>query len=172
MKKLLFVLMMLASVNVFAQYDMDVSIDKETGDVIYRGQCSFADLNSEQTFTWLRTGVGHYKPDEQIVRYLTDNLPQYQMVVLMGTWCEDSQEMLPQMYKLLKLTNFPSKNYTMYGLDLQKKGYKDEHTKYNVTHVPTVILLKDGKEVGRIVETVKVSLEADLKDIIEQHKAG
>lgn len=172
MKQVLLAMLMLVSINVFAQYDLDVSIDRETGDVIYKGQCTFADLNSEQAFGWLRTGVGHYKPDEQVVRYLTDNLPDHKMVVLMGTWCEDSQEMLPQIYKILRLTGFPMQNYTMYGLDMEKKGYKDEHTKYNVSYVPTVILFKGGKEIGRIVETVQISLEADLKDIIEKHKAG
>ena len=172
MKGTLLAAILMMSINAFAQYDMDVSVDNSTGNVIYKGQCTFNDLGSEQTFAWLRTGVGHYKPDESVVRYLTDKLPEYSIVVLMGTWCEDSQVLLPQIYKLLKITNFPMKNYTMYGLDTDKKGYKDEHTVYNVTHIPTIILLKNGKEVGRIVETVAVSLEVDIKKIVEENTEG
>lgn len=154
------------------QYNLDVTVDNETGDIIYRGECSFKDLGSEQAFTWLRTGTGHYNPDKATVGYLERTLKDYNMVVLMGTWCEDSHKLLPQIYKLLRITQYPMSQYKMYGLDLNKVGYNDEHEKYKVVSVPTIILLSKGSEIGRITETVTRSLEADLKALIKKHKEG
>ncbi len=164
------VLTVLLAMSASAQYNLDVSMDNETGNMIYVGQCTFKDLSSEQTFTWLRTGVGHYNPNRATVSYLSSNLKDYNMVVFMGTWCDDSHKLLPQVYKLLRLTSYPMKQYTMYGLDMDKVGYADEHERYNIEQVPTVILLSDGKEVGRITEAVTESLEMDLKKIILDHK--
>lgn len=170
MKRLLVALAVMITMQASGQYNLDVTVDNETGDIVYRGECTFKDLSSEQAFTWLRTGVGHYNPDKASVTYLERHLKDYNIVVLMGTWCEDSHKMLPQIYKLLRITQYPMSQYKMYGLDLNKQGYLDEHEKYKVENVPTVILFNKGKEVGRVVETAKVSLEADLKDIIKKHK--
>lgn len=172
MKYLLLAIVLTMSITTFGQGGLDVYMDKDTYQTIYKGKCSFDQLLSEQNFTWLRTGPGKYKPDDGAVKYLSKNLKDYSIVVLMGTWCEDTQELLPQVYKLLQLTAFPMEQYVMYGLDMEKKGYANEEQKYNVESVPTIILMQNGKEVGRIVETVNVSLEKDLQQIISDHKAG
>ena len=54
----------------------------------------------------------------------------------------------------------------MYGVDRAKTTRNGDEKKYGITLVPTIILFKDGKEVGRITETVKKSIEEDLATII------
>ncbi|MEN9964666.1 MAG: hypothetical protein RL582_1761, partial [Bacteroidota bacterium] len=43
-----------------------------------------------------------------------------------------------------------------------------EHVFYNIKRVPTVIVMLQNREVGRIIENVNESIEADLLRIIEK----
>lgn len=47
-------------------------------------------------------------------------------------------------------------------LDFMKNDDFGFGKKYKVRHVPTILVLKDGEEVGRIVEKAKKSYEADI----------
>ena len=157
---------MIMGVHAFAQSDYDVSKDKENGAVVFKGQMSFADMEQEPTFSWLKHGTDAYKPDTTTMKYLKKNLPNYEIVVLMGTWCDDSQNMIPKLRKVLQLAGFPMAKYTMYGLDRAKTAKYVEHKLYKVDKVPTVIIYKNHMEQGRITETVKKSVEKDLAEII------
>ncbi len=57
--------------------------------------------------------------------------------------------------------------YLMYGVDRAKEAKYIEHKLYRVEKVPTIIVLKDNTEVGRIVENTKKSIEEDLMEIIK-----
>ena len=171
MKKILLAAMMLMSLGAAAQTqqsDYDVSKDKENGAVVFKGQCSFEDLSAEPTFGWLKRGSDAYKPDTTAIKFLKEHLPKYRMVVLIGTWCDDSQLYLPRLHKILQLTNYPMSRYTMYGLDRSKQAKHIEHRLYKADKVPTIIVYKDHTEIGRIVETVNKSVEADLMKIIQK----
>lgn len=167
MKKMLLALALLISVNTFAQSDYDVSKDKENGAVVFKGQITFADLAKEPTFDWLKRGADAYTPDSVPVKYLKKYLPQYEIVVLMGTWCDDSQNMIPKLYKTLQVVGYPMNLYSMYGVDRAKTAKYVEHKLYKLDKVPTVIVYRNHMEVGRIVELTKKSVEKDLVNIIQ-----
>lgn len=166
MKKLLFLALMISSLTAMAQADYDVSKDPENGQVVFKGQTTFSDLLAETTFGWLERGADSYKPDSVQLQFLKKNLGNYELVVLMGTWCDDSHILLPQLYKILQLTGYPMGKYLMYGLDREKTSKYVEHKVYKVTRVPTIIVYKNHMEVGRIVESVEKSMEADLAKMI------
>jgi hypothetical protein len=161
------VLMLLAGTEVFGQYGFDVSKDKENGQVVYKGMITFADLKEQLSFSWLEKGANEYKPDTNQLKFLKANLPNYNITVFMGTWCDDSQNLIPKLYKVLQLTNYPMTKYMMYGIDRAKRSKDDEQKLYNIDKVPTVILYRNNREAGRITEFVQKSIEKDLKAIIE-----
>jgi len=142
----------------------------DRGELVYNGLTTFDDLEQEESFTWLTEGAATYQPNGEKILYLLEKLPLYDMVVVMGTWCEDSHNMIPKLYKVLTEVEYPMEKLKMYGVDREKHSKTGEHEKYKVTNVPVVILLKDGKEAGRITELVKKSVEADLADIIANDK--
>lgn len=57
----------------------------------------------------------------------------------------------------------------IFALDRDKKGRNGEEKQYKITNVPTVIVLQDGNERGRITETVKQNVESDLLEIINKN---
>ena len=152
----------------FAQSDYDVSTDKETGFTVYKGQITFADLLKEPSFGWLQRGVTAYKPDTVAVKYLQKALPKYNIVVLMGTWCDDSQNLIPKLYKVLQAANFPMAQYTMFGVDHAKQTKNIEAKIFALQKVPTIILFDKNREAGRIVESVKKNIETDLMQLVQK----
>lgn len=168
MRSLLLVLAMLACTSAFAQYGFEVSKDKENGDVVYRGSITFDNLKEQLSFHWMEDGVKEYKPDTVSIKFLQKNLPGYQLTIFLGTWCSDSKEMIPKLYKVLTEVHYPLSQCLMYGVDRDKTAPGDVQKLYNLTNVPTIIVYKKNHEVGRIVETVKKSIEKDLQAIIER----
>jgi thiol-disulfide isomerase/thioredoxin len=153
-----------------AQSAFDTSTDKENGALIFKGSITFDDLQKEPSFIWYKSGVTAYKPDIATIELLKNELPSFQLVVLMGTWCDDSQNLIPKLYKVLQETKYPMRQLSLYGVNRVKECNHDEHILYSLKKVPTIILFRNNKEVGRIVENVNKSIEADLKNIITTNK--
>lgn len=172
MKKILLItLLFVAGMEARAQSDFDKSTDKENGAVVLKGQLTIADLKAEPGFDWMKS-AGEYKPDTTALKYLKKHLSDYDMVVMIGTWCSDSQDMFPKLYRLIQLTGLSEDRYTIYGMDRAKEAKYVEHKLYKIEKVPTIILYKENNEVGRIVESVKKSLEKDLTEMIEADRAA
>lgn len=159
---------MITGIQAGAQNAYDISTDEKTGQLIFRGPLSFDDLRQEPKFSWFDENLTGYTPEYHDMRYLADNLPQYSLVVFMGTWCDDSHYLIPKLYSLLNKMHFPVPRLTMYGVDRDKNALGAERERYNITKVPTIILFRDNKEAGRITESVIKSLESDLAGIIRQ----
>jgi thiol-disulfide isomerase/thioredoxin len=167
-KTLLLCASLLISGHAFAQFGYDVSTDKENGGQIFKGDFTFEDLKKEPSFTWLTTGTANYKPDSASVSFLKKHLGKFDLVIVMGTWCDDSHNLVPKLYKVMQSADYPMNKYKLYGVDRAKEAKGIEHKLYQIVNVPTIIVFKDKIEVGRIVETVKKSVEADLAKIIQK----
>ena len=73
---------------------------------------------------------------------------------------------MPRLEKVLKLIQYPLDELMMYAVDRTKVTKDGANKIYNLVKVPTLIVLKNGKEVGRITEHVSNSVEADLAAIV------
>jgi thiol-disulfide isomerase/thioredoxin len=166
MKRLLIAALILASMTATAQKTFTVVQDAQLHEPVYNGLVTFDDLDREPAFDWLKKGGAAYQPDGKKIDYLRAMLPQYAMVVFLGTWCGDSKNLIPKFEKVLLLTGYPQHKLTMYCVDMEKRTTHGEQKKYDITNVPTFILYKNGKEAGRVTESVHTSIEADLSAII------
>lgn len=164
MKKILTGLMILLAVTAKAQFGFDVSKDEQTGKTMFVGRCTFDDLNDEASFDWITMGSGSYKPDEAVTEQLKKILPSCELIIFMGTWCEDTQNLLPKLYKTMMYSRSYT-NYKMYALNRDKKSKDNEQDAYKVSLVPTIIVMKNGTELGRIVESPRKTIESDLLEI-------
>ncbi|MEZ5045768.1 MAG: hypothetical protein R2831_02130 [Chitinophagaceae bacterium] len=163
----LFILLFHISMSMQAQ-DYVREIDKKTGQVLLRGQVSFDEIADETSCQWLYDGAKDYMPNEGITEQLNRMWGNYQFVVFMGTWCEDTRMLLPAFYKTLLMSGVDMHAVKMYGVDRNKEALNIEHQLYNISRVPTIIIMHQYREVGRIVESVDGTIEETLLAIIEK----
>ena len=92
------------------------------------------------------------------------NLPEDTSVLLFfGTWCHDSEREVPRLLKLLETAGLSEDKLTLIALDYRKREPEGRATEFNVRYTPTAVFMREGVEVGRIVERPNMSLYEDIK---------
>ena len=94
------------------------------------------------------------------------DLDDISVVIIFGTWCHDSKREVPRMLRILDAAGLTLEKISLIGVDINKQEPNGRGEFYNLKNTPTLILLKNGKEVGRIIERPKISLEADLINLM------
>lgn len=166
-KSFIAAVMLLIATNGMAQITYDTSRDANNGSLIYKGAINFELLYTEGEFEWMRSGAEKYEPKAKFINILKQELPHYKLLIFMGTWCGDSKDRIPELFKVLQQANYPLNKVDMYGMDRNKSTGMDKEKNYNITRVPTIIVLDGDKEVGRITESLQKSMEADLARIVK-----
>ena len=155
MKKIIFALVFITSFSCMAQ--------KETKK--WLGYTDIGKLSAK--FDWFSKGYDAYTPDFAYVKKLTLALPGYTFLVFGGVWCSDTKRLLPQFYKIIDEAGIPRNRVKLYLLDEKKISPEKLEIQYKITQIPVFILLKDGKEVGRITEETQKSIESDLAGLVQ-----
>ena len=119
---------------------------------------------------WYTKEFNEYQMDQKAVSELKKNkITSYDLVVFMGTWCEDSHRDFPRLMKILEEVKYPDSRLTIIAVNRKKESPNGEESKYNVSKVPTIIVQKYGKEIGRIIEMPTTGyVERDLVDILKK----
>jgi thiol-disulfide isomerase/thioredoxin len=107
-----------------------------------------------------------YQVDQAVLSDLEDFDPEVEIFTVLGTWCDDSRREVPRFLKIMDALDSKKINLQFFGVDRSKKDEGGIAESYKIRLVPTFILLENGKEIGRIVERPKKSLEIDLADIL------
>ena len=158
----------LAISNAKAQTAFTTVVDDKNVTIL-NGILSKNDVANNSAFkNWYPGNQTSYKPDTAIVHAMANAKDKVQYVVFGGTWCEDTQFILPKFFKLQEESGTAENNISFYGVDRSKKTLGNITTAFKITNVPTIIVMKDGKEIGRVVEYGKtgkwdVELAALLK---------
>lgn len=87
--------------------------------------------------------------------------------VYFGQWCHDSQREVPRLVKLFKQLNQDNFNVWYYGVDIKKSDPLGLAKADNLRRTPTVIIYRDGKELGRILEVPRVDWASDIAGMLE-----
>jgi thiol-disulfide isomerase/thioredoxin len=139
---------------------------KQIEDGILVGKAKRTDLQQIPFNDWFISGFNEYSISEETEEKIEEKIKEYTITVFMGTWCEDSQNQVPKFYKILEEVDFPLRKVTLITMKRDKTTPENFESGLNITNVPTFIFYKNGKEVNRIVESPRVSLEQDIIDII------
>ena len=169
MKKftLVAVIALLASNFSFAQNQYQVLVERPN-EKTFKGIISREVLLSDTAFKWYGENLKGYTPNASALEGLKKNKDSIQLLSFMGTWCEDSQNIIPKFYSLLDMAGFPQDRVTLIGVDRKKITLSHLSEALNVTKVPTIIVLKNGKEIGRVVEFGKYGLfDMELAEILK-----
>ena len=130
------------------------------------GEFDKADLEQEAFSKWFNDGYNSYTPSEEAMKTIKKNISDYEIIAFMGTWCPDSRRETPKVFKILDEAGYDMSALTFYGVNRQKTTTGNIEKEYELKRVPTVIFLKDGKEVNRFVEYPRESIEEDFAKIV------
>lgn len=131
---------------------------------------SVGDISQRQLKT-KHAGFFHaddYSSPSKQVKQLKQVNEEISLVTYFGVWCHDSQREVPRMLKLLDRVANSHISHQMIALDYQKTEPHGRATAASIVSTPTFVVLKEGIEIGRIVETPNSSLAADLLAIINR----
>ncbi len=124
-------------------------------------------LLGDTSFHWYAENLKAYTPNAWALEGLSKNKDSIQLLVFMGTWCEDSHFIIPKFFALTDAAGFSPDHITLVGVDRQKQTLSHLAEALNVKNVPTIIVLKNGKEAGRVIEFGKYGLfDKELGEII------
>ncbi len=109
-----------------------------------------------------------YKPEPELIDVLKSRIGNnLRMDVYLGLWCPDSRNNVPVFLKIIDAVSAPL-DVSYYNLerksDKSAKYFVDE---LKIERVPTFIVYRDGKEIGRIVENPQVTMLDDLIQILQ-----
>jgi len=146
--------MLLSVLNLFGQAEMLGPLTKEA---ILKGVPDWEGV------------AAAYNPNPDCLQKLKAISQPIRIEVYLGTWCSDSKNHVSACFKILDMTDNPLIQTVYIGIPRDKTA----RPKYlpqakNIEKLPTFLVYKDGKELGRIIETPAKSVEEDLLAILNK----
>lgn len=151
---------------VLSQNSSNLQDDTKTKYKILVGLCERPDLYDPSLGFYYDWEYKDYSPDSACLKELARLPKDYNIVIVLGTWCGDSREQLPRFLKLSDLLQIDSGKLKLIGVDRQKQAVTMDISHLNILRVPTFIFFRNDKEIGRIIETPQISLEKDMLNIL------
>ena len=140
-------------VNAYSQAQYEILKDeKHPEEHIFRGIINKYVVQNDTSYKWYNSSVNSYKPDTATISAFERNKTKVQFVVFGGTWCEDTQFILPKFFKLQEMSGVADNTISFFGVNREKKSLASITEAFNIINVPTFIVMRDGKEIGRVVE--------------------
>ena len=119
---------------------------------------------------WYDPNYNTYEPSADATAGIKEMIKKHHILIFLGTWCGDSKREVPRFLKIMDLAEVKKDRIKIIAVDRRepniKKSPTGEQWGLQIKRVPTFIFLKDGKEVNRIVESPKVTLESDILEIL------
>lgn len=100
------------------------------------------------------------------LKKLAERLRGVDIEVYFGSWCPDTHDQFPVLLASLDASGAKPKSIRYFAVD-RRKTYPGFTNPRQVERIPTFVFLRDGKEIGRFVETPKKSVVEDVLGILE-----
>lgn len=110
--------------------------------------------------------------DEDAARALAEVPPGAEVDVFLGTWCGDSRRVVSRLFVALERVPAPPFTLRFIAVDRSKNDPEGLSAGRDIRFVPTIIVRRDGREVGRIVESAPHGVEADLLALLRGEAEG
>lgn len=166
MYKYLFFIVALFSTAIASAQTAEVLKDTD-GKKILKGFVTKQELATDTSFAWYKQNLQGYTPYAAAVDAFKGAKDSVYILAFGGTWCGDTHFILPKVLAVTEAAGVADNHITLLGVDRAKTTVHGLEKAFNVTRVPTFIVLKDGKEVGRVVEYGKFGMvEKELGEIV------
>ncbi len=166
MNKIIFLFLAVFAVSTTFAQTTEITRDA-SGNKILKGFVSKKELVTDTAFAWFADNIKGYTPEAAAVQALKKNKDSIYILGFGGTWCGDTKYVLPKFYTLLDAAGFSQDRFTLLGVDHNKKTINHLAETFDIINVPTFIVMKNGKEIGRVVEYGKYGMfDKELGEII------
>ena len=135
------------------------------------------DLKGEVTLEQLYINAPEYEEKEQAFTPKAEVTAQIgrvdkniKIIVFLGTWCPDSKLEVPGLLKIIEAANNPHISVELHAVDRSVEDGAGFALQYGVRRVPTMIFMQDGKELGRIIEHPRGSIEEAVLAIVRARR--
>lgn len=168
---LLFCLFILTSANSILSQELNKKyFDKKVGSEILIDQCNRDGLKEGTFGVAFDFQYKEYHSDIYTIEKLRNQLGNISIKIVFGSWCYDSEMQVPRFIKILDEIDFDDSNLVIIAVDRLKKSHDLNIDNLKIKYIPTFIVYKNNKEIGRIVENPKISLEMDLLKILQKEE--
>ena len=123
-------------------------------------------LEQDPFAVWFNKEYAAYAINKEAIQVIKNDSENLSIKLFMGTWCGDSRREVPRIYRIFDAVSFDKSRLTLINLDRTKSSPKGKEERLNIHHVPTLILYRNGIEIGRIIESPIKSLEKDIAAIL------
>lgn len=171
MKKSFILFLLLTVVAFTSSFSQDMNRfvpDEKAGRDIICGPCDRKGLQTGEFKSYFKDYYEEYAVDSLTLAKIRSNLEGITITLLLGTWCSDSKEQVPRFYKILDGVGFDFSKLNQICVNSSKEACGTDIASLYMVKVPTFIFYKDGKELGRIIETPVITLEKDMLMIISE----
>jgi hypothetical protein len=169
MKHLLLIAIIIG-LGILTRAESECTVTNDGTNKILKGLISRDMLEKDATFSWFHQNRYAYTPDGAITSLVHARAENIRFLVFTATWNEDAQYIIPRFYSLMDAASVSPGQVTLIGVDKEKKTLHHLTETMHVTSIPTFIVLKNGKEIGRIQPKDKYSpWEKELAAILESH---
>lgn len=135
------------------------------GNEILVGRISYAQM-TQYSKAWFDKEYDFYRINIELLEKIKPLLKDKRVVLIMGTWCEDSQREVPGMMKILNQAGYNTAEMEIIAIDEDKRTKEGLEKVYKLAYIPALIFFDGEKEMNRIVEFPINSLEQDILDIL------
>ena len=143
--------------GILTRAESEYSVSSDGTHKILKGLISRDMLEKDTAFSWFHQNRRSYAPGAASVATIRANAAQLQFLVFTGTWCEEAQYILPRFFSLIDAAAIRADQVTLIGVDPSKKTVRHLTEEMHITAIPTFIVLKNGREIGRISPVSKDS---------------
>ena len=117
-----------------------------------------------------RARMNKYQPNAQAVAALKKIEPDTNVIIAAGTWCGDSKHYEPELLRSLHEAGNPHLHIKLVGIANKFAEPVEFINQRDIKKVPTVIVERNGKEIGRITESPAAkTMEEDLAAIFSNN---
>jgi hypothetical protein len=110
---------------------------------------------NDPSFSWFQQYQDGYRPDKEAVKLLMVKRQDLELLVFGGTWNQDSRFFLPKFFKMTDMACFPQNQITLVCLDPDHHDLDHLAEIMHINTIPTCIVLKKGREIGRVTISQK-----------------
>ena len=150
LKPILAVLIVMVSTNAMSADDIQDVVGEMSGEALLAQYPAFMDEYKS------------YQPSDAEIKAVSA-LEDDTLLILFGTWCHDSEREVPRLLKTLDASGLDVPQFTLFAVDRKKSDPEGVAEKHGLKYTPTFILMRDGEEIGRVVERAETSLTQDLQ---------